>query len=268
MLSFGQTVSAAIRDVSRWGYDSPERIAHWAELIRASANDKLGSSDAAARKLTLTLNSTFDRLLSPTGLGRRHRGLTRFQIERLRPVLRTELDRRVLAGRSILELKRDEAVEKAIRLFIGWATSIPAGGSSEESSRELRNSLTKLTFENSLLFTDQANKLSSNISSILAENGDAIAGLWQSNYRVPGYKFRQAHRHRDGEVHLIRGSWALKAGFVRKNGVPYTDEIEAPCEWPGCKCWYVYFYDLNDIPSEFLTSKGRAVLAEARKVSA
>ena len=133
---------------------------------------------------------------------------------------------------------------------------------------DLRHSLNKLPSADRRLAQDQSAKLKANLGEIIAEAGGALAGHWHSNWRVPGYKYRVVHKHRDGEVHLIRDSWALREGLIKKRGVEFTDEIESPAEWPNCRCWYVYIYNLEDIPSMFLTEKGRKYLATRFKESA
>ncbi|MFP1463127.1 hypothetical protein ACLB1E_23590 [Escherichia coli] len=44
---------------------------------------------------------------------------------------------------------------------------------------------------------DQGHKLASNVKYLLAVQSGAIALRWHSNWRRPGYKYRQDHKERD-----------------------------------------------------------------------
>lgn len=238
------------------GYDSASRVAFWADQLETAARSQLGSTAEAEKNLREALNSTFRRLVDkPSVAGR-------LAVERIKPALRTELDRRVLASTNLINLTREEALLANRRRFLGWATSIPAGGSGGASPEEIRHSLNELPRVDRKIVQDQSAKLASNISGVVADAGDALAGRWFSNWKVPGYKFRENHKHRDGEVHLRRGSWALVEGLIKKNGMEYTDEIEAPAEWPYCRCRYIWIYNLEDLPKEFLTERGKRYLRE------
>ncbi len=62
---------------------------------------------------------------------------------------------------------------------------------------------------------DQGHKLASNVKYLLAVQSGAIALRWHSNWRRPGYKYRQDHKERDEKIYLLRDSWALEQGLIK-----------------------------------------------------
>ena len=201
-----------------------------------------------------------------------NKGVERFTIERIKPSLRAELDRRILASASLIRLNRDAAIEKTIQRFQGWATSIPKGGSGAVAKREtkddIRKSLAQLPFEERRVLIDQGHKLTSSISEILATDGGAIAGVWRSHWRQSGYDYRVDHKDRDEKVYTVRDNWAMQAGLMKVGRAGYTDDITKPGEEVFCRCYYSYLYHLRDLPASMLTAKGRAQLERVRQGAA
>ena len=78
-------------------------------------------------------------------------------------------------------------IEKTMRRFQGWSTSIPPGGVSAEKKadvkKDVRKSLKQLPYEERRVIVDQGHKLVASISEIIASDGGAIAGRWRSQYR-------------------------------------------------------------------------------------
>jgi hypothetical protein len=265
---FYDTLTAAINDMAKNGYDSPERVAYWTEQIRKVAEASMRTSAQMQEMLRQALHAVYRRNVESLGVLKLHPGVSRFTIEKVLPTLRAELDRRILASASLIKLNRQEAMEKTLRRFQGWATSIPIGGSAEpdkaEAKKDIRKSLASLPFTERRVLIDQGRKLGASINATIAQGGGAIAGMWRSNYRQPGYDYREDHKERDGHVYLVRDSWAQQSGLVKPGEAGYIDDVTQPAEEVFCRCRYVYLYNLRQLPEDMLTVKGKAELQKSK----
>jgi hypothetical protein len=266
---FYAVLTEAVTDLAEHGFDSVERVASWTRRLRDAAARTLTSSEEMARILRDGLEAEYRRMIDQGKLLEFHAGSPgRFTIDKVRPALRAELDRRIAASADLIKLNRQESIDRTMRRFQGWATSIPVGGSAEPDKRgtkkNIRKSLAQLPFEDRRVIIDQGHKLVASISNIVASDGGAIALRWSSRWRQAGYNYREEHKDRDGKVYLLRGSWAHNAGYVRPGDVGYYDQVTAVAEEPFCRCSAVYIYALRDLPADMLTAKGRAALEQAK----
>jgi hypothetical protein len=264
--SFAHVLTEAIDDIVKHGFDSQQRVDEWVRRLAQAARHSLMPLHVVDDNLRRLLLSVFKRATRADKLMRLHRGVSRYTIEQVAPKLRGELDRRIMASANLIKLNREEEIAKTLRRFQGWATSIPSGGSDVANRvkirREVRKGLSGLPFEQRRVIIDQGSKLAAAVSNIVATDGGAIAGRWHSHWREIGYQFRPDHKARDGEVYLIRDSWAAKDGLVKGR---YSDQIEQPAELPFCRCYYEYLYSPSQLPSDMLTDKGRAKLKDIRR---
>jgi hypothetical protein len=265
--SYQDVIDAAVADLAEHGFSSAERVAYWERKIEEAAKEFLGSTERMTEMLREVLAATYKKMIERGGIAKYHPGVERWTIAKVKPSLRAELDRRILASANLIRLNRREAIAKTLRRFSGWSTSIPVGGSAEPEKAKTRKSIKKpiatLKFEERRVLVDQGHKLVSTLNDIVAKDGGAIGGHWHSNYRQPNYDYREDHKERDGNFYAVRGSWAIEAGLITK-GFGYTDEITEPAEEPFCRCRYRYAYNLRDVPKEYLTRKGEAAIEEAR----
>jgi len=266
--TFDEILTAAVADLTDHGFDSPGRVEYWTKMLQEAAERVAGSSHMREEALRRGLETIYRRLVERGGLAKRHRGVARFVLERVKPSLRAELDRRIYAAADLIKLNKERAVEQTLQRLKGWATSVPAGGSDVVDKREVKESVKKalgsLAFEERRVVIDQGHKLASSLSDILAREGGALAGIWHSHWRQSGYNYREDHRERDGVVYAVRGNWALQRGLMKaSNG--YTDEIEQPGEFVYCRCYYQWIYSLRDLPRDMLTQRGIDELARVRR---
>lgn len=266
--SFYDIITEAVNDLAAHGYDSAERVAYWSEQLRKAAEKTAKSIPAMTKMLRDALESVYRRLVDQGGAFKAAPGVSRLTIEKIRPQLRAELDRRIMASANLIKLNREEAIDKTVRRFQGWATSLPIGGSAEpekaEAKKAIRKSVAGLPFTERRVLIDQGHKLGAAINATIAEGDGAIAAKWHSNYRQAGYDYRDTHKHRDGDVYLLRESWAKSAGLVKTGSAGYADTITQPAEEPYCRCRFEYIFHLRQLPDDMLTSKGREKLKEVR----
>jgi hypothetical protein len=258
MQTLSQVITLAIADIEKYGYDSTERINHWTVRIRQAA---IGYTDIALENyLRKSLGVKYNRLVNVTGLAKSHK-IPQFTIEIIKPKLRAELDRRIMASAQLIRLNRESAIEKTSQRFSGWATSIPIGGSDAVKvnpvKADIKKSISQLPFIERRVAIDQGHKLIANINDITAIESGAIAAEWHSHWKQAGYDYRKDHKERDKKIYAIRGNWAIHDGLMKvgKNG--YTDQITMPSEEVYCQCFYRYIYVLKDLPDDMLTKKAK-----------
>jgi len=267
MASFFETISEAIREFEQTGFDSVHRLEYWLGKIRESAAQSLTPESVLEEQLNKTFGSIYRRMIDDGQIVKNHPGISRFTIDRLKPKLRGELDRRMAVSRGLIKLNRDAMMEKVSQRFAGWASSIPDGGSRavdvKETKDHIRKALTSLPFTERRVMIDQGTKFVSSLNEIIATDGGALAGEWHIRKSI-GYNNRPDHKERQGKVYAIRGNWALQKGLMKVGPAGYTDQITKPGEEVFCSCSYRYLYALRDLPSDMVTRKGEEAMEEAR----
>lgn len=273
--TFYETVAAAIKDMAKHGYDSQERLEHWRRLIEKAAATAFVSMDEVERDIRKTMTLAYHRMVTKGGLLRRMPQIQAYTLQRLTPALQSELNRRIIASIDLIKINRPVAIAKTVQRFSGWATSIPEGGFPSDVRKgtykyvdvksDLQKAMTALPFEERRVIIDQNAKLMSAINSTVALGGGAIAAIWESHAHQPGYNGRPEHNKRNDKMFLVRGSWVIEKGLVKRGAGEYTDSIEQPGEFVFCRCSWVYIFNLRDLPPEWLTKKGEETLAEARQ---
>lgn len=266
--TFFEVITAAIKDLSEYGYDSPERVTRWVQRITLAAREALVPESVLVQKLRQHLGQVFERTSGQ--LLKTHKGISQFTLAQIRPKLRGELDRRIVASANLIKLNREASIQRTLQRFQGWATSIPIGGSKvvdkKDERQTIRRGIAGLPMEERRVIVDQGHKMVAAINDIVATDGGAIAGQWRHVMEGGGYQARPEHERRNNEFFLIRDSWAHKKGFVKGR---FTDQIEMVGELPFCRCWYKYVYSISALPAEMITAKGReAQLAAREKMAA
>jgi len=259
-----EVLTAAVADMVEHGFDSEERVSKWVEKIRQAALKSLLPESTMQIEVERALTAAYTRLVTKGGMI--NSNVSKYTIDRLKPKLRAELDRRIIASVNLIKLNRQEAISNTLRRFQGWATSIPIGGTKitdrAQQKKAIRASLGKAGFEQRRVVIDQTHKLVSSLNEIVAVDNGAIAARWHSHWRQPHYHFRKDHKERDDKVFVIRDTWATEKGLLKApNG--YTDEITSPGEEVYCRCNYVYLYNLRQVEG-LLTKKGKTTLQSTR----
>jgi len=195
-------------------------------------------------------------------------GPKKFTIDKLKPEFRAELDRRIFASANLIKLNREEAIERTLQRFQGWVSAIPPGGASPTDRTKRKQQITaampKMDFITRRVAIDQGHKLAANIKYVFAMQGNPIAFRWHSNWRRPGYDYREDHKERDELYYLVRGSWAVEQGLIKPvHG--YYDEITAAGEEVFCSCQVFPIYAPQKLPDEYLTKKGLRELRNGGK---
>lgn len=271
-----EVVTQAINDVSAHGFDSAERIAYWQQRIKMAAERQMMPPQDVAELLKGSLEATYKRLIDQYGVLKQHPGVSRFTVDKLRPQLRGELQRRIMASADLIKLNREQAMAKTLQRFSGWALSIPAGGSDVVDKRDekahVRKAITQLPYEARRVAIDQGHKLAASINETIARGSGAIAVEWHSRWKQPGYDFREDHKERDKLIYLLRNSWAYEQGLVKPGDAGFYEDVTAVGEEISCRCSGQWFTSLRALPQDMITAKGKAeqerVRAEIKRMTA
>ncbi|MCE1610296.1 hypothetical protein ACOY5P_03335 [Enterobacter asburiae] len=240
------------------GWDSEKSLLEWSRKLRVAATRESPSPDVARKHLT----AIYSRLVVDGGALKDQPpdGPTKVTLDKLKPQFREELNKRIFSSANLIQLNRDQAIERTVQRFQGWVTSIPPDGVSEidknAQKQALRKSVSDLDFISRRVAIDQGHKLASNVKYLLSVQSGAIAFVWHSNWRRPGYNYRVDHKDRDTLTYLVRGSWAIEQGLIKPvHG--FYDEITAAGEEVFCSCQVFPIYAPQKLPIEFLTEKGK-----------
>lgn len=269
--TFYQTLSDAVNDIAAHGFDSAERLAFWQKALREAAESMLGSRGRMEEMLRDAYRALYRKLVDKEGILQLHPGVPRFSLNKVKPALHGELERRILASADLIKLNREQSIAKTLQRFSGWASSVPKGGSDQVNKKDekekIRKGMSALPFEERRVLVDQGHKFQAALSETLAREGGALAGLWRSNWRQANYDYREDHKERDNLVYAVRGNWAIEKGLMKKGPAGYTDDITQPAEEPFCRCRFVWIYNLRSLPPELLTVKGRDALEALRRAA-
>ena len=262
-----QIITEAINDLAEHGFDSTDRLTEWERRISEAIAMTIGSPGEVNEQFRRQMRDIFDRIVGG-GIGSAHPGVSRFTLQNVAGRLHGELDRRIMASANLIRLNREAAIQKTLQRFSGWASSVPVGGAAEINRRELKAEIARpmrqLPFIERRVLIDQGHKLNASISATIASDNGAIAFTWRSRWRQANYNYREDHKERDGQVYLIRNSWAHKQGLVKPGLAGYSDTISQPAEEIYCRCTAQYLYSLRFIPEEMLTKKGKEAISKVR----
>ena len=261
--SFFEVLTEAINYFANNGYGSQKALDDWVKKLSESAVGSFKSQLETEKEIKQALKSAYSRLVTQGGLVKE--GVSRYTIEKLKPSLRMQLQRQILASANLIKFNRSEALSTTLRRFQGWATAQPKGGSRavnvKKEKESIRKPLARLDFIERRVAIDQTHKLIANINEIVAVDGGAIAATWHSKWKQINYDYREDHKERDKCIYAIRDSWAMQKGFMKAGNDGYTDEITQPGEEVYCRCHYGYIYTLKKLPKAMLTKKGQEALA-------
>jgi len=271
-LTLQEILTEAIADFDEHGYDSQERLDYWEARIREALADQMRNPERLREQMKEQLRAVFERLVNRGSILKDHNGVERFRLQNVAARLHSELERRILASAQLIKLNREEMINKTMRRFSGWASSVPKGGASDTDKRKLKEELSKpmasLPFVERRVLIDQGHKLNASLSQVLAADGGAIAAKWQSHFRQQNYNFREDHKELDfsisGNVYLMRDSWAVKNGLVKVGPEGWSDSIPQPAELPMCRCRWLWLYHLRQLPERLLTAKGKEAVKQSK----
>jgi len=236
---FRELLKEALKYFADAGFTSEADLEEWLLRLHRSLEAELPTDSEERRQITVILSAVFNRDVLHGGIAKKVPGISRYTLDRIAPSLRAELDRRIWASADLIKLNKAAATQKTLQRFSGWVTSVPRGGSATTNIREaagdVMKSVAQLKFERRRVAIDQGHKLSAAVAHVVAQGQGAIACIWHDRGEYDrGYDARPEHIARSGKIFLVRDSWAMNEGLVKKGGLKYTDEIEGVAELPFC----------------------------------
>lgn len=268
--AFRTLLLEGLRRFSAAGYVSEADLQEWTQRLHAMIESELPTDEESREVLAGILGGIYGREFR-SGIAKRVPGVSRYTLERVSPYLRAELDRRIFAAADLIKLNRGAAIEKTLQRFAGWTSAQPqgqflsGGGKLRDAAEDILKPIAQLKYERRRCAIDQGMKLVQNVAAIVAQEEGAIAAIWHDRGTDDhGYDARPKHLARSGKLFLIRNSWAIQEGLVRRGATEYTDEVEAPSYLVYCSCWYEYITKVQRLPETLLTSKGRAYIKPIR----
>ena len=262
MSEFDDILKEAVDYVIRHGFDGTLEFSSLINRLRNAAEATATPERVVKEKMGKYLEGVFDKAVSNRGIRKAFSTLPVVTIDKIKPELRAELDRRILANAQLIKINREQAIDKTLQRFSGWTTSIPKDAhaiNKKEVIADIKKPLEQLRYENNRRNIDQGHKLIESVNAVIGIQTNAIAVRWQSRWRRPGYDFREDHKELDGKVFAIRGNWAIEKKLMNK-GAGYSDSIVQPAQLPFCSCSWEYISTLSQLPDDMITKKGRDAL--------
>ena len=254
----------ALKQFSERGYTSESELQQWLTRLHAALEFELPSDAETRKELAQALEVIFKRDVIRGGVQKRVEGVSRYTLDRIAPSLRAELDRRIFAGIDLIVLNKEAATQKTLQRFAGWVSSVPRGlGIPEPNTRSVASDILKpiaqLKYEKRRVAIDQGHKLSAAVSHVVAMGNGAIAGTWHDRgVEDRNYDARPEHLARSGKLFLVKGSWAMEQGLIKKGGLEYYDDLpDQAATLPFCSCYVTLVTSPRSLPPELLTVKGR-----------
>lgn len=268
--SFASILEEAVAYFTEHGFASESKLDEYTQRLRHAAEREASNSARVEQMLRNGLGQVYKRATSARSIGR-HVGVGKYAIERLRPTMRAELERRIRVSADLIVLNRRQTIEKTLQRFAGWISSVPKGGSRVVKKREVKSDIRKplasLPFVERRVLIDQGHKLAASINETIARENQALAIKWRSHWKEANYDYRPDHKARDGKVYALRGNWALQRGLMKPGKVGYYEDISAVGEEVFCRCYGTYIYNLQSLPPEMLTKKGSEEIEKAKAVA-
>ena len=266
--TFFQVLTEAIDYFAAKGYTSQADLNRWIRLLKEALDRQLGSPKHSEAEVRRVLKAVYNRQIIRGGALKQNPTVTKFSVDMLKPTMRRELERRMLASANLIKLNRQEAISSTLRRFEGWATSIPKGGSKAVEIRKektkIRKAVIALTYQERRVIIDQSQKFAAALNATIATDNRASAAEWHSRWRTAGYDYREDHKERDGKIYAVADNWAIREGLMKAGKHGYTQDITQPAEEVFCQCRYTYIYSIASLPDDMLTEKGRRLLNSAK----
>ncbi len=256
--SYNEVLTAAVQDFREHGYDSQQRLDFWMYELAEAAERSLVPESVLDQNIKSILKAKFERAVTKGGILKYHPGVKKYDLERIAPHLRGELDQRIVASAQLIKLNREEMIQRTLRRFSGWSTSIPVGGSDTESPLDIKKGmkLADMSFLERRVMIDQGHKMIASLNQIVAKDNNALAVIWHSHWRDPSYNYRPDHKDRDEKVYAIKDNWAIQKGLMKRGKNPYYDDITQVGQEVYCRCFAQFVYSLNRLPDDMLTKAG------------
>ena len=211
------------------------------------------------------------------GFAKNNKNLKGWRLNRLKPLLRKQLRERINASLSLIKTLDANRMNVLQTRFLGWLTSQNNEGTGQPKLREVMG-VEKLIRKNdkhyNMILKDQTRKMIGNFDNIIAEQYNALGFFWKtrrdnrvvgkpSGKNPKGNKMHGDHYDREGKFYFYKANWATKRGLINKSHKDFhwaVFEDGLPGQPINCRCYAYNIYELEDVPRELLSEKGKEYL--------
>lgn len=231
------------------------------------------------RKTTYDLKQGYYNYIN-TDYKRQNPGLNTYRLQEIKKPLRQELQVRTGYALALIKTQTEQNLNKLKGRFIDWINQQTLGDD-KQSLKEMLD-LDKLRYQNKrhqqFIITDQYHKMIGNFDDIVANHFEALGFIWKNrkDKRVAGNPtginpkpdknspMHGNHWVRENKIYLYEQSWAKTAKLIKApDGYEVSDLKDGPPGMPiGCRCYRVNLYELNELPKDYLTEKGKKYLRD------
>jgi len=256
-------LQSAITDIAVNGYNSEITINRWLMRLQNSLKNYSAGLPQARSLIDKSMTNEFNRQFfdfrgNPTSkFLQRNRGIDAFTLQRLRPKAQAKLQERIIQNANLIVLDRDAAIADTLKRFQGWTvgqvakqalTKTDVKEQAETILKPISNS--PANFVKRLRVIDQNAKMVAAVNDVIANDGGALAMTWHQNWsanpREKGTSEKTNHKQFDGKTFIMRESWAVKEGLLKKGELPFYEDLgTTPGHEVYCGCTASYDYSLT-----------------------
>ncbi len=199
-------------------------------------------------------------------------GVSRFTLQQIKPHLRPELDRRILAIaiQTAEQIGEDQetVIGETLSRFSEWITTAPTEADrqrlAQQSLAKIPPTLAELSAKERRrqVMIHQGIKFAASLKEMEAIDGGALAIVW--NTRGCDGDDAPDHKSRNGCCYAIQGNWAAEKGLMTVGPHGYYGDISGIAQEHYCQCSATWVFNLRDLPEAMMTAKGKAELERVR----
>lgn len=214
---------------------------------------------------------------SLTGFKRNNKGLRGWRLYKLKDQLRKAMRERITNSLLLIKTQNSSRMQTLHSRFLNWLLSPQETRESLRSAMQVGELVSKKDKHFKMILADQTRKMISNFDNIVAEEYKAIGFYWKTRRddRVvgkpggknpKGNKKHEDHYHRQDKFYFFHNNWAVEKRLVdtKHKDFAWADfEDGMPGQPINCRCYAYNVYELEDIPPQLLTEKGKRNLDSA-----
>lgn len=211
---------------------------------------------------------------SSTGFQQNNKGLKGWRLCKLKTHFRKALRERITASLLLIKSQNASTMQTLHSRFLGWLTAPKDTRGALKNTMKVSQLAHKRDKHFKMILADQTRKMISNFDNIVAEEYKALGFFWKTRRddRVVGKpggrnpkpsKAHGDHYARQDKFYFFHNNWAVEKRLIdtKHKDFAWADFDDGmPGQPINCRCYAYNVYELEDVPEEFLTDKGRKYL--------
>lgn len=206
-----------------------------------------------------------------TGFEKNNKGLKGWRVYKLKNRLRKALRERITSSLMLIKTQNETRMQTLRSRFLNWLTTPKENRKPIKSVMKVSKLAADKDRHFKMILADQTRKMINNFDNIVAEEYNAIGFYWKTRRddRVvgkPGGKNPKPspahgdHYVRQDKFYFFHKNWAIEKGYIntKHKDFAWADFDDGmPGQPINCRCYAYNIYELEDIPSNLLTEKGK-----------